>query len=171
MQPINAVPIEVLAAQKKAADRLRSEFMFGIHDGLFTIPEVICAAVEPANRPLLKSRLYQLLLAVREISEPKARRIVENTLSLSASKATPTAKSLRINYQKANLAWLLDERSNGRRLACLFDAMVKEGVGTEKRAEPWPGFPMSAPPAEATRGTTMAGYSDHPAPASAGGGA
>lgn len=160
MQPLNAVPIEVLTAKKKAAERLRSEFLFGIHDGLFTIPEVINAAIEAENRALLKSRLYQLLLAAREISEPAARRIVEGTLALSAGRDAPTARSISTTYQSMNLKWLLDARSSGRRLACLFEMMVREGVGVTKRSAPWPGFPMAPAPQEATRGTTMASYAN-----------
>ena len=122
---------------KGEAERMRAEHLLGVAEGFLTIWDVVDAAASDAHRALLKIRLRQLLMAQPGWSQARAEGVITKTL------ATTGQMSVRDEMLKLRLAWLLDSRTGGSRLAALADAVHC----LEETGPPWPGFSRSPAPA------------------------
>jgi hypothetical protein len=134
--------IAELNTARAIADRMRREYLTSVtlsQDPQYpyglTIVDVIEAAAHPDRSPLRTIRLRELLLSqpgwgVKRTSEFLSRFVNRAGARLPASGMT--------------IGWLLDGRVMGDRWIAFCDTWQQyAGV----RAEPWTGFPMTAPPA------------------------
>lgn len=137
--PLPKVPLEIANLARGEAVRMRAAALLGIAEGFLTIWDVIGDAAADEHRTLLKIRVRQLLLA-QDGWGPFLTRTVMEKMFATLDVPVPDHDQLIA----LNVAWLLDSRTGGNRLAALADVIACR----EETGPPWPGFPYSPMPAE-----------------------
>ena len=138
-QPSGGQLLEPAQAQtvRRKADLIRATALLLVAGGKINVWGVLQSASVPAGRPLLRLSLRQLLLAqpgVGSRSEEHLLGSLLNRLGLPMGHKSPGTSGLTVQ-------WLLDPRTNGRRMLAFIDVMYDRGGGP-----PWPGFPFAPPP-------------------------
>ena len=118
-----------------AARRCRAEWLVGVAQGLIDPTQLVQHAATDDGAPLLKVRLRKLLLSRPGHTPRDADTVIEALLRQQPSRVPPG---------ELTVAWLLDNRTQGRRFAAWLAVLH----GTRKQP-PWPGFPFTPPPAAA----------------------
>ena len=122
-------PLETANSARAIANQMRAAELIAVAESRQTIHDVITHAATQQGRPLLRITLRQLLLAQPGWGEQRT----TATLKKLASPIGQAAPPLR----KLTIAWLLDQRSGGRRFMAFCDTF------SAKSAAPWPGFPFA----------------------------
>lgn len=120
--------LAIANSAKREAQRMRSEWLFSIHVGVLSVPDLIQAATSESGRPLRRVTLSQLLEA-----QGWGRARIERALDHIRSQLGIASD------RRLNVAWLIDARADGRRLHVWADAL-------QKRVAPWTGFPFAPCP-------------------------
>lgn len=126
------------ANQKKFdAERTRSEWIASLYSGVLSVPDLLQAAAGrgPDAAALRRISLRRLLTAQPDWGSARATRVLDH---LSGLFGVPEERRL-------NVAWLIDARTDGRRLHAFADALHPRGT-------PWPGFPLAPEPTRGDHG-------------------
>lgn len=134
-----AAPSHAAAARRSAAMR-RAEYLMSVTDGMLGVNDVVEAAAQPGNKPLLRITLHQLLLSQPGWGEVRAGVTLDRLLTLLGLRLDTAG------LRRLPLAWLLDPRAAGTRLLAWLD------VVTPGMAAPWPGYPFTPAPSRCLPG-------------------
>ena len=121
-----------MRAVLNAARRCRAEWLVGVAQGLIDPTQLVQHAAADDGAPLLKVRLRKLLLARPGRNPRDADTVIEALLREHPSRV-PTAE--------LTVAWLLDNRTQGRRFTTWLAVLH-----ATRNEPPWPGFPFTPAP-------------------------
>lgn len=133
-QPVStglAPDIHTVDQARRAAVAARSRWLVDVMEGrerAVDAPWTVCAA---GHRPLLKLRLVQLMATAPRWDAGRTNAAVGHVAAILGLPAG--------DVRAADLAWLADPRSAGRRILAWLDAF-------RPRSLPWPGFPYAPVP-------------------------
>lgn len=132
-----SVPLARANAARAQALATRSAALLDVGAGRATIWSVLRAA--RTNQPLMRIRLRQLLLAQEGWTPKRTNDVLRRTIRTAAS-TEAEREALVAEMKQLTVAWLLDQRSRGRRLLAFLDALADVPV--------WRGFPFTPAPQE-----------------------
>lgn len=133
----------LLAQKRREAVAARGELLLDVSEGRLSAWEAIMSVVLD-DRPSLRSlRLDQILMTQEGVGAERARRVVEQILTvLEVPAASSDPRTVTVGY-------LLDGRAAGRRLLATLEALLTFGIiGDAEELTVWPGFPYAPSPAE-----------------------
>lgn len=113
------------------AHRQRFIHLSAIAQGELTPTDVIHAACAEDGKYLRKLTLVRILAVQPGWGERPARQAVSRLAEVAG---------LKVRLRKIDIAWLIDPRAGGRRLAAW------ASVADTSDHKPWPGFPFAADP-------------------------
>jgi hypothetical protein len=115
-----------LNSARRAAARIRGEWLMFINDGTFSPGDLMKEAALPESKALLKLSLRQVLLSQRGWGRKRTDAVIDHIAGVIGAK---------IDRRHLTVGWLLDPRAGGRRFAAWLDAFQP------KTGPIWPGFP------------------------------
>lgn len=121
-----AFDVSALNTARRAASRIRAEWLMHINEGTLTPSDLMKEAARPEARPLLKLSLRQILLSQQGWGRKRADSALDHVAGVIGGK---------IDRRHLTVGWLLDPRAGGRRFAAWLDAFQP------KTGPLWPGFP------------------------------
>lgn len=133
------VPVTRAAGSARRANQARASALLGVSEGVLQVQDVLTQAAEDPSGALLRIRLRQLLMAQPDWGPSRSEQIIRRTLSVLGETDVERARIVEIR-----LAWLLDNRAGGMRLAAFCEAIRPR---SKSPAEPWEGFPYAPQPA------------------------
>jgi len=116
-----------------AARRYRAEWLLSMNAGLLGIADLVEAARTEQGRPLRRLTVYELFRTSPDWSKRKADLALETLRRLAAVPADLPSRKLTVG-------WLVDPRSDGRRVSILADVLLS---GQGRRLPPSDRFPYS----------------------------
>ncbi len=128
-----APDIHALNQARKTAATTRSRFLIAVLHNQLKAVDAPWVACDSGERPLLRVRLVQLLATTPRWEARRTNAAVGHIAELLGQPVS--------EVHDADLAWLADRRSAGRRVLAWLDAF-------RPRTTPWPGFPYAPIPDE-----------------------
>ena len=128
--------VQAQTARHKA-DLIRATALLLVAGGKINVWGVLQSASIPAGRPLLRLSLRQLLLAQPGVGSRSEEHLLGSLLCrLGLPMGVKASETSGLTVQ-----WLIDPRTNGRRMLAFIDVMNDRAGGP-----PWLGFPFAPPP-------------------------
>ena len=109
-------PLSVANVALTEARVMRGEWLQLLASGSVTVTDLLVAAADGEGSPLRRLRLEQVLAAQEEWSIERARTVVDMTVRDSGNRSKPKGPP--------TVGWLLDPRSDGRRVSAFAAAMA-----------------------------------------------
>lgn len=131
-------PLTVANTRKREANRTRAEWLASIQVGVLTVPDLINAALADDGASLRRIGLRQLLLA-QSWGPTRVERTLTRLRTLTDPPAGHHGTKVEASKRRLTVAWLVDRRVRGSRLAAWADVM-------QERTPPWTGFPFTPDP-------------------------
>lgn len=117
--------IDELNTARRAASRARAEWLVGLESGFVTVGDVLEYSTNENGAVVNKLKLRSMLTAAH--GAPRAKAIVKHMLAIL---------ELEVPSSELTVGWLMDQRTGGRRVMALADAL------NPKTGPPFPGFPF-----------------------------
>jgi len=118
--------VSSLNSARRAAGRLRAQWLMLVNDGTFTPTDLMKEAALTESKALLKLSLRQVLLSQQGWGRKRTDGAIDHVAGVIDA---------RIDRRHLTVGWLLDPRAGGRRFAAWLDAFQP------KTGPLWPGFP------------------------------
>lgn len=132
------------AEGRRRANRTRAEWQIALALGEVTIKDFIEEACSWQGVALRCVSLQSLVTAQAGVGEVRARAFLdefEARLGHPRARRNAGKAAGHKPVGKRPVSWLIDPRAGGKRLLAFLDVM------DQSPSEPWPGFPLAAPPA------------------------
>lgn len=123
--------LDVANAARSRANRDRAKALLAVAGGTVEVSEIVSRAVDEPY--LRRIGLRQLLMSQDGWGEARAEALIRRVAAVCRVDIRTRSDMLNIR-----IAWLLDERTGGKRLAALSDALCDS---RQRCLPPWGGFP------------------------------
>lgn len=131
----------LLVEKRRRANAARGELLTLVQEGLMSAWDAVTEAASSGDEALLKITLEQLVMTQPGVGQHRARRVVEQVIHILE------VPPHRISTKDVTLGYVIDGRSNGRRMLAVLDAFISHGLIADcDEVTVWPGFPYSSPP-------------------------
>lgn len=130
-----------LVESRRRANAARGELLSLVRDGLLSAWDAISETASSDDEALRRISLEQLVMTQPGVGEVRARKIVEQVIHILE------VPPHRIGPRDVTLGFVVDGRSQGRRMLAVLDAFIAHGLIADcDEVSLWPGFPYSPPP-------------------------
>ena len=123
-------PVAMLSQARAAAQRARAEWLFALEVRVLGVDELVAAAGADPRSPLRRIKLFQLLASLPGSTPSRACGVLA---AFRRTAGVPRA----LPDRELTVGWLVDRRSNPRRITALVDALNASGRQPPSERFPW----------------------------------
>jgi hypothetical protein len=115
---------------RAAARRARADWLLALESGVLGVDELVAAASADPQSPLRRIRLFQMIASLPMASPSRARDMLAAFRRMAVMPRALPDRELTVG-------WLVDRRSNPRRITALVDALNASGRQPPSERFPW----------------------------------
>ena len=123
-------PVAMLSQARAAAQRARAEWLFALEVRVLGVDELVAAAGADPRSPLRRIKLFQLLASLPGSTPSRACGVLAAFRRIAG---VPRA----LPDRELTVGWLVDGRSNPRRVTALVDALNASDRRPPSERFPW----------------------------------